>query len=126
MPMNYLGIDYGQKHLGLALAMSPIAEPLDSLEPSMAQQKISQLVKKYNIQKIIIGLPDENQRESIQQFFSSLDLECQLVLVDETLSSHDARHALLHTSQTSRQKKEHSVAAAIILQSYIDNLSVDF
>ena len=122
--MNYLGIDYGLAKVGLALAAGPLAQPLTTVSASQALKIIPRLIEKNSVKKIIIGLPDGVLRSPVQKFanelknlgFGNLDL----VLVDETLSSHDARQALIHTGQGKRRKLEHAVSAAIILQSWLD------
>lgn len=123
--MNYLGIDYGSAKVGLALATGPLAQPLATVPTAQALKIIPQLIEKHSVQKIIIGLPDGTVRSPIQKFanelknlgFENRDLE----LVDETLSSHDARQALTHTGQNKRRRLEHAVSAAIILQSWLDS-----
>lgn len=112
--MSILGLDYGEKHIGVAIAEGPLAAPLTTLNTQTAIHYISDLVSKYKIEKIIIGnCPEE--------FVNSLAIvNCKLEIIDETLSSHDARHALLHTTQKRRQELEHAAAATIILQNWLD------
>ena len=123
--MNYLGIDYGLKQTGLALATGPLAEPLASVDTGKAFEFISRLVEKHSVKAIIIGIPDGPVRSRVQKFVDGLQsLGCQIIVVEETLSSHDARQSLSHTPLTRRQSREHAVAAAIILQSWLDSQQV--
>ncbi|MEK7091267.1 MAG: RuvX/YqgF family protein [Patescibacteria group bacterium] len=112
--MNYLGIDYGAVKTGVALATGPLAEPLTTVKTEKALQSIKLLLGKHNIDSIVVGdCPD---------FF--LDKLSDLAVVhqaDETLSSHDARQFLFHTSQKKRRVNEHAVSAAIILQNWLDS-----
>jgi len=113
--MNYLGLDYGQKHIGIALATGPLAEPLTTIPTENALQLIKELINKYRIQAIIIGTHDESFQKLLEQ------LGIPVYEVDETLSSHDARQSLLHTSQKKRRLSEHAASASIILQSWLDS-----
>ena len=120
--MNYLGFDYGQKHIGVAIATGPLAEPLTTIPTKSALQLIKELIKKHDIKTLIIGQPDNSLKLGFENLINSLRLEnWDLVIVDETLSSHDARQSLLHTSQSRRRVGEHSASAAIILQSWLDS-----
>src|SRR3989344_6752138 len=112
--MIYLGIDYGEKHVGVALAQGPLAEPLQSILRNQAIQLIKPLVKQYDIGAIVVG-------DCPESFLNELSgLEIVIHQADETLSSHDARKSLLHTSQKKRRLNEHAVSAAIILQTWLD------
>ncbi len=119
--MNYLGLDYGQKNIGVALAIGPLAEPLITFSTAKSISLIKALVEKHHIDEIIIGQPDKLLESEFKGFVDQLSiLNRPLSIVDETLSSHDARQALLHTSRTRRKNSEHAVAATIILQSFLD------
>lgn len=115
--MSILGIDYGDKHVGVAWAEGLLAEPLTTLNNQSAISEIKKLVTNLKIEKIIIG-------DCPEDFLQDLKNICDVEQTDETLSSHDARMALLHKSQTRRKEKEHSVAATIILQSWIDSCNI--
>ena len=116
--MAILAIDYGKKHCGLAFASGPLAEPLTTISTGNALIQIKQIITDKKIDKIIIGLVSEEFLQQLQR------LEVPMEVVDETLSSHDARQALLHTSQKRRRENEHAVAAAIMLQRWLDDLSL--
>jgi putative transcription antitermination factor YqgF len=113
--MSYLGLDYGSSHIGVAISTGSLAEPFTTLPTKSAISSIKELIKKHSIDGLIIG--DVNSEFLIR--LKSLNLP--VYQVDETLSTRDAQVALLHTSQTRRKQKEHSAAAALILQSWLDS-----
>ncbi|MEK9201124.1 MAG: RuvX/YqgF family protein [Patescibacteria group bacterium] len=113
--MNILGLDYGASHIGVALATGPLAGPLTTLSPRALIPSLKDIIKKHHIEAIIIGMHDASMHDTLLQFGIPIHE------VDETLSSHDARQSLLHTTQTRRKQYEHSVAATIILQSWLDS-----
>lgn len=120
--MNYLGVDYGKSMVGLALAVTPLAEPLPAVPAERALSLIKDLVRQYVINEIVIGLPDGEMKAEVEQFALQLEeTNCVIHLMDETLSSHDARESLFHTTQKKRKELEHSVAAALILQHWLDS-----
>lgn len=115
--MNYLGLDYGLAKIGVAIATGPLAEPLTTLNTKNAIQAIKELVVKHSIDKIVIGDAPENFLKNLK------DLGLEIEIVDETLSSHEAREKLFHTTQKRRKILEHQVSASIILQNWLDNNS---
>lgn len=112
--MNYLGLDYGTSHLGVALATGPLAEPLTTLSTPQAITALKDLIQKYHVDGLVIG----EVEDAFLQKLSQLDLP--IYEVDETLTTIDAQKLLLHTSQSRRRDKEHAVAAALLLQSWLD------
>lgn len=113
--MNYLGLDYGQKNIGVALATGPLAEPLTTIPTKSALQLIKELIEKHHIETLVIGM----HHASMDNTFEQLGLP--VYYQDETLSSHDARESLFHTTQKRRRAGEHAASAAIILQSWLDS-----
>ena len=125
--MKFLGIDPGKRYIGLAMAddQVKIAMPYQILDINNDQFWLKELVKIVNqekIQKIIIGYPigmsgkPTEQTKITEQFIKSLKevLDIPLIRFDERLSSKMADKLL------SGQKQNHSVAASIILQDYLD------
>ena len=113
--MNYLGLDYGKSKIGVAAAQGSLAEPVATLNTESALNNLPQLLREWQAEQIIIGDCDP-------EFLTQLAaLGVPVVTADETLSSHDARESLLHTTQKRRRENEHAVAAAIILQNWLDS-----
>jgi putative Holliday junction resolvase len=131
--MRYLGLDYGLKKVGLAMSEGQIASPLKVLEISSlkdAVNKISSIIEKEEIDRVVIGVPDSGQaKNAVKKFITELKLNLKNELVsvieaDETLSSQSAKDLMLNLnlSQEAR-KKEDAYAAVIILQNFLDSIT---
>ena len=128
-----LGIDYGDARTGLALsdALGLMALPYETLSITSAKKLVSRLKKicdEKNIEKIILGLPlnmngTEGERANkTREFGEKLKEATDLPVCyfDERLSSKIATQSL-HMANTKNIKNfKDSVAACIILQSYMD------
>ncbi len=121
--MNYLGVDYGEKRIGLAKADGElkIATPFATIVNDEAVfDRLAEIVLKESIGRIVIGLPVsfDGQENSfagkIRAFASKLQsvIGQPVVLENEIFSSKMAR-------ESSPQKPDES-AAAVILQSFLD------
>lgn len=116
--MGYLGLDYGAAKVGVALATGPLAEPLTTMATKDARQKIKRLVDEYQVREIVVGVSDASMHQTVKEFVGQFGLPVHFA--DETLSTHDATRSLLHTTQSRRKSREHAAAAAIILQTWLD------
>ena len=125
--MNILGIDYGLKKTGLAVAAGPLAEPLEVFhhksEISLISH-ISNIVSQYGIEKIVLGI-SENRMADYQKSFGSLleeSLKIPVEFVDETLTSKDAQTLSIEAGmkRSKRKSLEDAFASALILQKYLD------
>ena len=125
---KFLGIDYGQKKIGLALADSTtkIATPYKIIaNDSVLFGKLRDICKQEGIGRIIIGVPlglkgiKSKQYEEVLNFISQLEKEIQIAIEqqDENLSSRYAQSLL---QETKAKGQDDAVAAMIILQSYLD------
>lgn len=124
--MNVLGIDFGEKHVGLALGSTEtgLAEPLKvKLKPDQidAVYEICELDK---VDKIIVGVSEGKSAALARKFakkFAKIGIPIEFY--DETLSTRDAINNLSHLSIKKRNKMEHAAAAAVILQNWLtDNV----
>ena len=115
--MRILGLDYGSKTVGVALsdATCLIAQPL---------------VVEHDVDKIVLGLPKmmnntEGPRvQATREFAENLERRTGLPIIfeDERLTTVEANRILEETGVCVSGRKEHidKMAAAIILQSYLD------
>jgi putative transcription antitermination factor YqgF len=123
--MNLLGLDYGDKHIGIAIATTFIAEALEIAPNSAWKQRIKQLIAKHQIDEIVVGISENVMAEKIKQFAAELRDEFHLPIHfhDETLSSQDTRRqmAIHGVKKSVREAKTDHFVAAAILQDYIDS-----
>jgi putative holliday junction resolvase len=121
--MNFLGIDYGEKILGLAYSEGKFAQSYGEINIK-EEDRLQKICRDLNISHVIVGLPEGRLKNTVIKFSQKLKslLNIEIILWDETLTSHDAEKILLtsNESRKRRHQKEHSVAAALILQSYLD------
>jgi putative Holliday junction resolvase len=136
-----LGIDYGARRIGLALsdATASLASPwrLVQRPPSEAEtlrmmiNEINALAKDDDgLEAVVVGWPRRlngtptDQTAIVEAFARALDAEVAVpvILQDERLSSHeaDARLAAREADWRKRKAKLDAMAAAIILQDYLD------
>lgn len=119
--MNYLGIDYGKKHVGLAVAFGPLAQPWGETTPNKLVAKVWEMKTRFEITELVLGIPEGKIKKEVLDLADKLRAEGFAVnLADETLSSYDAKKAVRHKSKKKRAGIEHQAAAAVILQSWLD------
>ncbi|HVN54318.1 MAG TPA: Holliday junction resolvase RuvX [Anaerolineaceae bacterium] len=138
--MRILAVDPGEKRIGVAISdpNATIATPLSVItHQSRAQDagRILQLAVETGVDKIIVGqnlddegLPTFSGRKAARlaeelRSQSSLPVE----LWDESFSTVDARQARLQIGVGRKKRKGHQddLAAAMILQSYLDRITLD-
>ena len=134
--MNILSIDYGERRIGFAIGNSnrKIATPLSVIQNVSLDsviENINQVVKNYEIDSIIIGIPlNEDSTESMQatrvrDFCSKIKKKINLPImgIDERFTSVNSEKLLLDLDMSRKKRKKYidSIAATIILQSYFEN-----
>lgn len=134
--MTFLGIDYGKRRIGLAVGET-FASPLKTLRTKDAKNDANEAINEIarvcvanKIKKVVLGLPlDREGKEGpaakeVRGFGQRLSIRLGLEIdyFDESLSSKNALRVMIEggASQKDRYKKLDSVAAALILQGYIN------
>lgn len=135
--MRYLGIDLGSKTVGLAMSDTTltIASTYKTIffkneDYSSTINEILDIIKEYNITKIILGLPKNmnntlGERAEITLEYKKLlenETNIPVMMFDERLTSVISNNILIEAdmSRKKRKKKVDSIAAQIILQDYLD------
>jgi putative Holliday junction resolvase len=136
--MRILGIDYGSKRLGLAVCdeLGLTAQALTTITRKNRErdlEKIDAVIKEYNVEKIVVGYPlrldgtEGIQCEKVNRFVDILKSKYSLPIVkwDETLSTKEAEQILIEANMSRKKRKGvvDKLAAAIILQDYLDYVS---
>jgi putative Holliday junction resolvase len=123
--MNLLGIDYGEKHIGLAIAVTSLAEPVVTIEKDMALKRIQELVEEYQIEQLVVGVSEGEMAIKSRRYgeYLSTELGLPVDFIDETLTSNESRLkvAQVGMKKSKREAKIDHYAAAILLQNYMDD-----
>jgi putative Holliday junction resolvase len=131
--VRILGIDYGQKRVGLAMSdpLGITSQPLPFL-PNDKQMftNLKKMVEEHQIKEIVVGLPitmkgtaSEMTLET-EKFAQELEkhISIPIILQDERLSTMESEKLLIAADVSRKKRKEvrDSMAASIILQDYLE------
>jgi putative Holliday junction resolvase len=133
-----MSIDYGKKRVGIAVTdpLKIIATALDTVHSSKILGYIEAYIQKEPVELFVVGLPknldntDAEAMADVVPFVRKLEAKFHLpiVWVDERFTSKLAMRAMIDSGvkKSERRIKENidKVSAAIILQSYLESLSV--
>jgi putative Holliday junction resolvase len=130
-----MGLDIGERRIGVALSDSLriIAGALTVVErvtDDAALKEIIDLARENEVERIVVGMPRSldgslgKQAQAVQSFVDLLKKRTDIPVVtwDERLSTVAAERTLLEVGmkRDKRKKRRDSLAAAIILQGYLD------
>ena len=131
-----LGLDIGDKRIGVALSdpQGILASPLTIINRSHDQSDIEaiiSIVSQHQVGQIIVGLPLSMngsvgmQAEKVKAFTGELGAHTEVPLKfrDERLSTVSAKRMMRAVKKTKKTRHDDAVAAALILQSYLDESS---
>ena len=137
--MNYLGIDWGEKRIGLAHADEVgIAVPLPAAVATTKKarlQHIEAMIKARRIHEIVCGYPLNmdgsvgTRAKEVDVFISEIEKRFRLPVhrIDERLSSHSVEQGLKQQKKKidRRSGEIDSRAAALILQDFIEEQAMN-
>ena len=138
--MRILAVDYGHKRIGLALSdeTGTLARPLYVIAHVSRVVDAAQVAERaatHDAGQIVVGVSyDEDGQlntsgHSAARFAEALRQQTALpvVLWDESLTTQDARLARLAMGVSRKKRSGHmdDVAAAMLLQNYLDHLKPD-
>ncbi|QQR89631.1 MAG: Holliday junction resolvase RuvX [Myxococcales bacterium] len=132
LPVSFLGIDYGSKRVGLALAENAeLVLPLKTLARGKNfWEELKTCIFDYEVDVVVLGLPlnmdgsegDAAKRTRIFSDELQKHINVQVMLWDERLSSVEAHDRLDQAGFSSKKQRQvvDQMAAVIILQSFLD------
>ncbi|MFH1175526.1 MAG: Holliday junction resolvase RuvX [bacterium] len=124
--MRILGIDYGEKYIGLALSdeTQTIAYPFDTIfNGENVCDEIIEICKNENVGKIIVGVPigfsgATKQTEINRKFISDLANLTPIPVLEE--------NEILSTKMAEKRMKKgadpHQQSAVVILEGYLEKI----
>jgi len=135
--MRILALDHGSKRIGVAVSdpTKTIAQPLEYIlaEPFVdALERLKKLITEQEVDLILIGLPRNMDgsygpaAQKVQVFVAAIKaaIPVPIRLWDERLTSSQANKVLIQGGVRRDKRKENvdKMAAAILLQSYLDGM----
>lgn len=130
---KYLCIDPGLSHSGIAISDSTkLVQPLTTIHEKNSKKmlvRILSIINEQNPNQVIIGQPLFGPINKIaQELFIAIKQQFngEIVLFPEDLSSKIASRKLIQSgsSKQTRRHRQHTVAAAIILQDFLESLII--
>lgn len=139
--MRILGLDFGSKTVGVAVCdpLGITAQTVETItrkdENKLRQTlaRIEALIEQYEIERIVLGYPKNmnntigERAEKTEEFKLSLERRTGLpvILWDERLTTVAADRVLIESGVRREHRKESvdQIAAAMILQGYLDSLA---
>lgn len=132
--MRYIGLDLGEKTLGISISNGIIANNYKTLRHDKEYERlileVSDIVKEEKIDKIVLGYPKNMDNSIGKRAEITLDFKNKLeekvgievVLEDERLTSKLAHNFMIKEDLSRKKRKERvdGMASVIILQSYLD------
>ena len=133
--MRILGLDYGEKRIGLALSdeMGITARGIPTLTRRSLEkdlESLEKIIRRFVVEKIVIGYPlrldgsEGIQCEKVSRFAGILEKRFALPVIkwDETLTTSRAEEILTEVKVSRKKRKAvvDKLAAMIILQDYLN------
>ncbi len=131
-----MGIDYGLKRIGIAMTdfLRITASPFNAIKNVSLKKnalKILEIAKNNNVSVIVFGLPlnmngtEGGMAETVRKFIEEIKFlsDIEVTTVDERLTTVQAERMLIGEADISRERRKglkDKIAAALILQTYLD------
>jgi len=121
--MKTLGIDFGEKKIGLAASFGPLAEPFGVIKTANWQRQLTKICQEEKIERLVVGVSEGKMAEKQKRFAAKLEEVCHLpvFLADETLTSKEAIDKM---RKLGKRGEEDKFAATLLLQRFLDKSRV--
>ena len=119
--MNYLGIDFGTKNIGLAVSTLGIISPIHAIKnDDHVFDNLKKIVVDYKIDGIYVGISEGDVATMTKTFVDKLRsmLQLNIETVEEAVSTIEAQQIYIQNKNKKKDYKKliDSVAAAVILR----------
>ncbi len=123
-----IGIDYGKRKIGIAIADGPLSEPHFVIRVTSFDDAVSKacaVVEKMMPEKVVVGLSEGEMGRESRKFGGAVEALTKIPVVyqDETLTSWQANQMAIEAGKkrAKRRAMEDAYAAALMLQNYLDS-----
>lgn len=118
--MKLLGVDWGEKRIGLAIARGNLAEPFEVVS---SFEELAEVIRQEGIRQIVLGLPEGKYEKRVKGLSKRIEtgLGIPVVLRSEVLTSREALKKLIAAGKPKKARANLDAAsAALLLQEYLD------
>ena len=137
--MRIMGLDFGSKTVGVAVSdsLGITAQPIEIVRRDKENQlrktlqRIEELIKEYEVSLIVLGLPKNMNDTSGERVAKTMEFKemlerrtgLKVEMMDERLTTVQAENIMALSGVQKKDFKAHvdEIAAAIILQTYMDS-----
>ena len=138
--MRIMGLDYGSKTVGVAIS-DPLLMTAQGIEIIRRESekrlrrtlaRIEELVKEYEVEKIVLGFPKHLNNSVGERGEKSLELKemierrcgLEVIMWDERFTTVEANKTLIEADVRRENRKDYvdMLAAVFILQGYLDSI----
>ena len=122
--MTLVGLDYGSKRIGVALARGSLAEAYTIIYNNAdVFVNLQEIFRELQPDTIVIGLSENKMAAATKQFAQTLQnyTAVPIEFVDETLTSHDVHQYLINAPRKIKRAPIDHYAAALILENYLQD-----
>ncbi|MDD4026749.1 MAG: Holliday junction resolvase RuvX [Candidatus Shapirobacteria bacterium] len=123
--MNYLGIDYGSKNIGLAVSVLGIITPILAIKnDDHIIENLQKIIVDYKIDGIYVGVSEGGFAVRTKTFVEKLKsvLQLNIETVEEAVSTIEAQQIYIKNKNKKKDYKKliDSIAAAVILRRIVN------
>ena len=137
--MRLLGLDIGERRIGIAVSdeLGMTAQGISTLyrgNPEEDIRRLAGIIREWSGEKIVVGLPRNMngtygpQSQKVKDFIEELKSEIPIETIywDERLTSVAAERTLIEGNVSRKKRKTviDKIAAVMILQGYLDRMSL--
>jgi len=134
--MRILALDVGDKRIGVAISdpSQLLARSLKVIQRGSRQEDfaaVARLVEEYEVERVVVGYPRSldgtvgEQADKVERYAAGLAevLTVPVLLWDERFSTVSAERLMREAGSRGKKRREwvDAVAAAVILQDYLDS-----
>ncbi len=118
--MRILGIDWGEKKIGLAISETSFAEPFGVVG---SFDELKEIIKKEGVGKVVLGLPEGEHQEKVKELGGRIEKELNVPVTfrSEVLTTRQALEKAIEAGKPRKSRRDlNALSATLILQEYLD------
>src|SRR3990172_8100216 len=123
--MKILGVDWGEKRIGLALSEGSFAEPFGFVS---SFEELSKVIRQEGVRQVVLGLREGKHEKRVRELSRRIEEELgvPVILRSEVLTSRQALQKLIEAGKSRKSRANLDAAsAALLLQAYLDEYPVE-